>query len=347
MTRFYNAYSGKPFYAVKSHFSPTPFLPKSGIICAMQVFRGINHPFIAPTCVLTIGNFDGVHKGHQAMLTSLAKEAKRRKVAATVLTFEPHPLEYLVPEKAPARISKLRDKLLEFERCGIDQVIVLRFNEELAKLTAHDFVEQVIVNGMHAQFVLVGDDFGFGSHRSGDYAYLKQVSLGYGFDAQQMASFEVDRQRVSSTLVRQTLFDGDMRKVHSLLGREYAISGHVVHGRKLGRELGFRTLNVRFDHKKCAASGIFVGRVSGIEDKPIPGVVSVGVRPTVDHSQEVLVETHLFDWSGNAYGKVICVELLHKLRDEVKFPCLEALKKGIAQDCEEAKKYWHNFYLDA
>lgn len=310
----------------------------------MQVFRGTPHRFIASKCALTIGNFDGVHRGHQAMLSSLASEARQRGVVASVLTFEPHPVEYLAPARAPARISKLRDKLSEFKLCGIDQVIVLRFDEKLATLSADDFVKQFIVDGLHAQHVLVGDDFRFGANRQGGYDFLNRVAPQYGFDTARMNSFEVGGQRVSSSLVRQALQEGDMRRAHLLLGRPYYISGHVVHGRKLGRELGFRTLNIRFGHQHSAASGIFVGSVLGLENKPVPSVVSVGIRPTVDSSKEVLVEAHVFDWWGNAYGKVVSVELLHKLRDEVKFPSLEALKEGIAKDCEQARVFWHDYH---
>lgn len=310
----------------------------------MQVFSGIHHPAIAPKCALTIGNFDGVHRGHQAMLASLASEARQQQVAATVLTFEPHPVEVLAPEHAPARISKLRDKLYELELCGIDQVIVLRFNQTLASLCARDFVEQIIVNGLHAEHILVGDDFKFGSNRQGDYAFLTQIAPEYGFDVARMNSFEIAGHRVSSTVVRQALTHGDMLQARQLLGRPYSISGHVVHGRKLGRELGYRTLNIRFGHQKSAASGIFVANVLGLENKPLAGVASIGVRPTVDNSGAVLLETHVFDWWGDAYGKIITIELLHKLRDEVKFDSLDALKQGIAHDCDQARQYWQKFH---
>ena len=310
----------------------------------MQVFRGTNHASIAPQCALTIGNFDGVHRGHQAMLALLASEARHRQIAATVLTFEPHPLEFLAPEKAPNRITKLRDKLAELELCGIDQVVVLRFNKQLASLTPEQFVKHIIVDGLHARHVLVGDDFRFGAKRAGNYELLDQIAQQYDFDVARMNSFEVAGQRVSSTLVRDALAKGDMAQVRQQLGRPYAISGHVVHGRKLGRELGFRTINVRFGHRKAAASGIFVANVLGLDNKPLAGVASIGVRPTVDNSGEVLLETHLFDWWGDAYGKIVTVELLHKLRDEVKFPNLQALKDGIAKDCDDARDYWQKFH---
>ncbi|WP_126979779.1 bifunctional riboflavin kinase/FAD synthetase [Saezia sanguinis] len=312
----------------------------------MQVFRGIHHQALAPTCALTIGNFDGVHRGHQAMLALLASEAKHRQVAATVLTFEPHPLEFLAPQRAPARITKLRDKLTELELCGIDQVVVLRFDQQLASLTPQDFAQKIIRDGLHAQHVLVGDDFRFGAKRAGDYALLDSISHSHGFEVARMNSFEVAGQRVSSSLVREALSRGDMLQARQQLGRPYAISGHVVHGRKLGRELGYRTLNIRFGHPKPAASGIFVANVIGLEAKPLAGVASIGSRPTVDNSGEVLLETHVFDWWGDAYGRVVTIELLHKLRDEVKFPNLQALKDGIAKDCEQARNYWQQFHQE-
>lgn len=280
------------------------------------------------------------------MLALLAGEAKHRQIPATVLTFEPHPMEFFAPEKAPARITKLRDKLAELELCGIDQVIVLRFDHPLAILSAQDFVQQIIVDGLHAQHVLVGDDFHFGAKRTGNYEFLTQIAPTYGFEVARMNSFEVGGQRVSSTLVRDALQRGDMIQARQQLGRPHTISGHVVHGRKLGRELGFRTLNIRFGHRKSAASGIFVANVLGLGNKPMAGVASIGSRPTVDSSGEVLLETHVFDWWGDAYGKVVTVELLHKLRDEVKFPNLQALKDGIANDCEQARTYWQQFHLE-
>lgn len=310
----------------------------------MQVFRGIYHPSIAPACALTIGNFDGVHRGHQAMLALLASEARHRQIAATVLTFEPHPLEFLAPQQAPARITRLRDKLAELELCGIDQVVVLRFNELLAALSPQAFLQTIVQKGLHARHVLVGDDFRFGARREGSYALLNEVASQYGFDVARMNSFEVDNERVSSSNVREALSQGNMQRTRALLGRPYAISGHVVHGRKLGRTLGFRTLNIRFGHPKPAASGIFVANVVGLESKPLAGVASIGIRPTVDSSGEVLLETHVFDWWGDAYGKIVTIELLHKLRDEVKFPNLETLKAGIAQDCDQARDYWQKFH---
>lgn len=316
----------------------------------MQVFRGFHHPGIAPACALTIGNFDGVHRGHQAMLALLRNEAQHRGLPSCVLTFEPHPRDHFAklagkPELAPARIATLRDKLSELERVGIDQVVVLRFDQALASLSPQAFIDEVLVEGLHARYVLVGDDFRFGARRAGDYAMLDAAGAGRGFDVARMMSYEVHGLRVSSSAVRDALAAGDMAQVATLLGRPYSISGHVVHGRKLGRELGFRTLNLRFHHRKPAAMGIFVVQVMGLgTDRPLPGVASLGVRPTVEDAGRVLLEVHCLDWPASlgadgGYGRCVRVELLHKLHDELRYESMEALKAGIARDEAEARRW--------
>ncbi|MDT7837379.1 bifunctional riboflavin kinase/FAD synthetase [Aquabacterium sp. OR-4] len=316
----------------------------------MKVFRGFHHPRRAAACALTIGNFDGVHRGHQAMLALLISEARHRGLASCVMSFEPHPRDFFAarlgkPELAPARIATLRDKLQELERCGIDQAVVLRFDEALAGLAPEDFVQRVLVQGLGARYVLVGDDFRFGARRAGDYALLDALGEQQGFDVARMMSYEVHGLRVSSSAVREALAAGDMARAAALLGRPYAISGHVVHGRKLGRELGFRTLNLRFAHAKPAAQGIFVVQVRGLAGQPLPGVASLGVRPTVEDAGRVLLETHCLDWPGSlgseaAYGRSITVELMHKLHDERKYPSLDALRAGIAQDTADARAWF-------
>jgi riboflavin kinase/FMN adenylyltransferase len=318
----------------------------------MKIFRGFHHPGIADACALTIGNFDGVHRGHQAMLALLNSEAAHRGVESCVLTFEPHPRDYFAgalhkPELAPARIGTLRDKLTELQRCGVQQTVVLPFDAKLAAQSPEAFIQDVLVQGLGARYVLVGDDFRFGRQRAGDYAMLDAAGQAKGFDVARMNSYEVHGLRVSSSAVRQALAAGDMEAAARLLGRPYTISGHVVHGRKLGRELGFRTLNMRFSHWKPAASGIFAVRVQGLTDHPLPGVANLGVRPSLDpddvNGGRVLLETHCLDWpdhlgADDAYGKIVHVELLHKLHDELKYPSLEALKEGIARDCTQARQ---------
>jgi len=316
----------------------------------MQVFRGFHHPGRAPACALTIGNFDGVHRGHQAMLALLTNEARHRGLASCVMTFEPHPRDFFArqagqPEAAPARIATLRDKLAELARCGVDQAVVLRFDKRLASLSPEAFVQQVLVDGLRARYVLVGDDFRFGARRAGDYALLDAAGAQQGFDVARMLSYEVHGLRVSSSAVREALAAGDMARTAALLGRPYAISGHVVHGQKLGRTLGFRTLNLRFAHHRPAAMGIYVVQVHGLAERPLPGVASLGVRPTVDDSGRVLLEVHCLDWPASlptdaAYGRCLSVDLLHKLHDERKYPGLEALQAGIAQDTADARAWW-------
>jgi len=320
----------------------------------MKVFRGYRHPQLAPQCALTIGNFDGVHRGHQAMLALLRNEAQHRGVPSCVMSFEPHPRDYFAalarkPELAPARIATLRDKLTELVRCGIDQCVVLPFDARLAALSPEAFIQDVLVQGLGAQYVLVGDDFRFGSKRTGDYAMLDAAGERQGFDVARMNSYEVHGTRVSSSSVRQALARGDMARVASLLGRPYSISGHVVHGRKLGRDLGFRTLNLRFSHWNPAASGIFAVRVAGLAAQPLPGVANLGIRPSLDPADvnggRVLLETHCLEWPAHlgpegAYGKIIRVELLHKLHDELKYDGLDSLKAGIARDCDDARSFF-------
>ncbi len=316
----------------------------------MQVFRGFHHPGLAPACALTIGNFDGVHRGHQAMLALLTNEARHRRLASCVMTFEPHPRDYFAarsgqPDQAPARIATLRDKLSELERCGVDQVVVLRFDARFAAQTPQAFIDDVLLQGLQARYVLVGDDFRFGARRAGDYAMLDAAGQRQGFDVARMMSYEVHGLRVSSSAVREALAGGDMARTAALLGRPYSISGHVVHGKKLGRELGFRTLNLRFGHHRPAAMGIFVVRVHGLAEAPLPGVASLGVRPTVEDAGRVLLETHCLEWPASlgpeaGYGRVLKVELLHKLHDERRYASLEALRAGIAQNEADARAWF-------
>jgi len=293
----------------------------------------------------------------------LRSEAAHRGVPSCVMTFEPHPRDYFAevqqkPELAPARIATLRDKLLELERCGVDQVVVLPFDARLASQPPQAFIEEVLVKGLGVRYVLVGDDFRFGAKRLGDYAMLDAAGQQLGFDVARMNSYEVHGLRVSSSAVRQALGEARMVDVTALLGRPYSISGHVVHGRKLGRELGatqkgagdgFRTLNLRFSHWKPAASGIFAVEVHGLAPQALPGVANLGIRPSLDPNDvnggRVLLETHVLDWPAalggeGGYGKIIRVDLLHKLHDELKYDGLDALTKGIAKDCDDARSWF-------
>ncbi len=324
----------------------------------MRIFRGFHHPDIAPACALTIGNFDGVHRGHQAMLALLNSEARHRGVPSCVMTFEPHPRDYFAavtrqPDLAPARIATLRDKLTELEHCGVDQCVVLPFDARLSSLSPQAFIADVLLRGVGARYVLVGDDFRFGAKRAGDYATLDAAGQTLGFDVARMNSYEVHGLRVSSSAVRDALREGRMVDAARLLGRPYSISGHVVHGRRLGRELGFRTVNLRFSHWKPAASGIFAVRVYGLDAAACNGVANLGIRPSLDpddvNGGRVLLETHCLDWPAalgdeGGYGKIIHVELLHKLHDELKYDGLDALMVGIARDCGDARSYFKSLH---
>ena len=301
-------------------------------------------------CAVTIGNFDGVHRGHQAMLALLTNEARHRGLPACVMTFEPHPRDHFArkvgkPDSAPARIATLRDKLCELERCGVDEVVVLPFNDRLAAMPPQAFITDVLQHGLGARYVLVGDDFSFGARRAGNYAMLDAAGAAAGFDVARMLSYEVHGLRVSSSAVREALAGGDMKGAEALLGRPYSISGHVVHGRKLGRDLGFRTLNLRFGHPRPAASGIFVVQVHGLTALPVPGVASLGVRPSVEDAGRVLLEVHCLQWPAElsaegGYGRLLRVDLMHKLHDELKYPSLDALREGIARDTEDAQRWF-------
>lgn len=330
----------------------------------MRIYRGLRSFHASAErgaragVALTIGNFDGVHRGHQAMLALLRSEAQHRGIPSCVLTFEPHPRDYFSrlagkPELAPARIATLRDKLAELRRCGVDEAVVLPFDAHLASLSPDAFIDDVLVQGLGARYVLVGDDFRFGARRAGDYAMLDATGDCLGFDVARMLSYEVHGLRVSSSAVRDALAAGDMEQAARLLGRPYSISGHVIHGRKLGRDLGesapgrhdgFRTLNLRFGHPRPAAHGIFAVRTHGLAEVPLDGVASLGVRPTIEDAGRVLLEVHCFEWPAalgqeGGYGKIVEVELLHKLRDEARYDGLEALTAAIAQDVTNARAW--------
>ncbi|MBQ0931736.1 bifunctional riboflavin kinase/FAD synthetase [Ideonella alba] len=316
----------------------------------MRVHRGHIPDPAGAGCALTIGNFDGVHRGHQAMLALLNNEARHRGLRSVVMSFEPHPRDWFAaragqPELAPRRIATLRDKLQELERCGVDEVVLLRFDEALASMPPLAFIEDVLVRRLNTRYVLVGDDFRFGARRAGDYALLDAEGSRLGFDVARMMSYEVHGLRVSSSAVREALAAGDMTRAARLLGRPYAITGHVVHGRKLGRDLGFRTLNLRFPSRLPAAQGIFVVQVHGLADKPLPGVASLGVRPTVEDAGRVLLEVHCLEWPAGVaidggYARILQVDLLHKLHDELRYPSLEALRAGIAKDVADARDWF-------
>ena len=306
----------------------------------MELIRGLQN--IRPKhhgCVATIGNFDGVHLGHQAVLGQLAEKAAELDLPTTLITFEPQPMEYFVPDKVPARLTRFREKILALQRYSVDRVCCLSFNDKLSKLSAEDFIHQVLVKKLGVKYLVVGDDFRFGANRSGTFEMLVEAGKEHGFQVVSMHTFAIDNERVSSTRVRAALEKGDMSNAEKLLGRRYRMSGRVAHGEKLGRELGFPTANIHLHRHASPIKGIFIVDVFGLDDEPIQGVASIGTRPTVNETK-ALLEVFMLDFDQDIYGRHIQVSFLKKLRDEVKFDSLDELIKQIQLDVEQAQAYF-------
>jgi riboflavin kinase/FMN adenylyltransferase len=308
----------------------------------MKIFRGAPPPANRLPTALTIGNFDGVHRGHQALLAQVVTAARALGLVPAVMTFEPHPRELFAPQAAPARIATLRDTISSLAACGIERVFVQHFSHRFAALTAQRFIEEILVHGCRAQWLAVGDDFRFGARRAGDITLLRAAAATAGFEVAQLDAVVEDGQRISSSLVRAALAAGDLGRVRHLLGRPYVISGRVLHGAKLGRTIGFPTLNLRMAQarqpRRPAAHGIFAVRVHGLAPQALPGVASLGLRPTVDDSGRWLLEVHVFDFDRSVYGQLVRVELVDKLRDEEKYASVELLREAISADAQRARK---------
>ena len=305
----------------------------------MRVTRGIPAAAAAPVA-LTIGNFDGVHLGHQAMLAELKRAAGILGLPTCVLTFEPHPREFFAPDKAPVRLTALREKLELLAQFGVDRVHICRFNYRFAQIAAEDFIGDIVARGLGARCVLVGDDFRFGARRAGDFVMLKRVASSLGFEVTALPSIALEGERISSTAVRTALADGDLERAGRLLGRAYSISGRVTRGDGLGRKLGFPTANVQMKHNRPPLTGVFAVRLHGAAREPLPGVASLGVRPTVRQGGAPVLEVHVLDFSGDLYRRHARVEFLHKFRDEEKYADLATLTKQISLDVENAKDFF-------
>ncbi len=305
----------------------------------MLVTRGIPAAATAPVA-LTIGNFDGVHAGHQAMLAELTRAGRRLGLPSCVLTFEPHPREFFAPDQAPTRLTSLREKLERLAACGVDRAHVCRFSYGFAQIAAEDFIERILVRGLGARWVLVGDDFRFGARRSGSLVKLKQAAPRLGFEVAVLQSVALDGERVSSTAVRAALAAGDLARAERLLGRPYSISGRVVAGDGLGRKLGFPTANVQMKRNRPPLAGIYAVRLHGAAPEALSGVASLGVRPTVKQQGAPVLEVHVFDFAGDLYRRHVQVEFLRKLRDEEKYADLATLTRQIAVDAANARAYF-------
>jgi riboflavin kinase/FMN adenylyltransferase len=310
----------------------------------MQLIRGLHNlnqfkSQLKQGCVLTIGNFDGLHLGHQEIVQTVVEQAKKRCLPSVVMIFEPLPIEYFAFEKAPVRLMNFREKIQALQSTDIDYVLCVRFNVSFAELSAEDFVQKILLDGLHIKHLVVGDDFCFGKQRQGDYAYLKASGGLNGFSVIDLPTFDLTKERVSSTRVRAALSSHDLADVKALLGRDFRFNGRVIHGQKLGRTIGFRTLNLNPKRFHMPVQGVFAVTVDGIADRPWPGVANVGLRPTVGGVRPS-IEVHLFNWDKDLYGKHVEVTLEHFIRAEMKFESVEALKHQIGLDAELAKQFF-------
>lgn len=308
----------------------------------MRLIRGLHNLANAQSglsqgSVVTIGNFDGVHIGHQRVLDELKQRAAQANLPSVVMVFEPFPVEFFRPDIAPVRLMNLREKLHAFERAEVDYVLCVAFNEAFAQLSAQAFVSQILKQGLNAQHLVVGDDFRFGYQRQGDFEFLKSQGLALGFGVSAMPTFIIDAERVSSTRIRELLQVPDLNKANQLLGHDFRFEGRVIHGQKLGRKLGFPTLNLNPKRLQMPVSGVFAVTVAGLAETAWPGVANIGVRPTIQ-GKRPSIEVHLFDWQASVYGAHVEVHLEAFIRPEMKFNGLSELQAQIAQDATQARQ---------
>lgn len=305
-----------------------------------ELIRGLHNLTAAHEgAVITIGNFDGVHQGHQALLTKVKERSKELGVSSLVITFEPQPMEFFLKEKSAARLTRLREKFSLLKEFNIDKVFVIHFNKQFADFSAKSFV-QLLSKQLKVKEVIVGDDFQFGKGREGNVNQLRDAGHQLGFSVMTIPDRLFDEERVSSTRVRLALQAGNLALAEKLLGRPYSMKGRVVHGDQRGRVLGYPTANIDLHRNVTPIMGIFIVRVHGIGDRALPGVASIGVRPTIGDSK-TLLEVHIFNFNQTIYGRQVCVEFLKKLRDEERFNTLDLLKDQIAKDAEAARAYFH------
>ncbi len=304
----------------------------------MRLIRGLAHlaPF-ANGCVLTIGNFDGLHLGHRAVIKKLAARGESLGLPVVVMIFEPQPLEYFLKDNEPPRLMRLREKVIEFTKLPVDNLLIVRFNRHFANYDAEQFVKDILIDKLNVKHLVIGDDFHFGKARRGNFALLKEQGQAYGFSVEDTGSHHSDGLRVSSTLIRDALGAGDLAQAEKLLGHGYSICGRVAHGDKRGRTIGFPTANIRMFRKTAPINGVFAVTMTGIDGVEIQGIANVGNRPTVDGGTKVLLETHLFNFNKEIYGRYVEVHFKQKIREEHRFASLEQLKAQIEKDIIAAK----------
>ncbi|MDH5183177.1 MAG: bifunctional riboflavin kinase/FAD synthetase [Gammaproteobacteria bacterium] len=306
----------------------------------MQLIRGLHNLQADPRgCVVTIGNFDGVHLGHQEVLAQVVDKAAELSLPSVLMTFEPYPSEFFQHGEIPPRLTRFREKMEVLRRFSIERVISLRFDESLCSLEADEFIQQILVEKLAARYVVIGDDFRFGKGRTGDFAMLKAAGKQYDFEVASMHTFEIMGDRVSSTRIRSALQSGELGFAEQLLGRPYRMSGRVAHGDKRGRTIGFPTANIHLHRKASPVRGVYAVEMYGVDGEPVPGVANVGIRPTVNGTRAQL-EVHLFGFSDDIYGRHVQVEFRHKLREEQRFESFDALKAQIEKDALKAKEFF-------
>jgi len=310
----------------------------------MELIRGLHN--LRPRhrgCVATLGNFDGVHLGHQAVIGQLADKAEALRLPTLVMLFEPQPQEFFAPAKAPPRLMRLREKLQALRRYAVDRVLCVRFDRAFAGLEPEDFVRRVLVEGLGVKYLVVGDDFRFGHKRRGDFAMLQAAGREHGFQVVNMHSLTIDGERVSSTRIRAALAAADLATAEKLLGRPYRMCGRVARGDRLGRTLGVPTANLHLHRHDSPLKGVYVVEVFGLPGEPLPGVANVGTRPTVGGTR-LLLEAHLLDFDRDIYGQYVHVDFLHKLRDEKRFGSLDELKAKMRQDIADARAFFRRYH---
>jgi len=306
----------------------------------MELIRGLHN--LRPQhrgCVATIGNFDGVHLGHQAVLGQLAEQSEAINLPIVVITFEPQPHEFFVPKQAKPRLTRLREKYQALKRYSVDRILCLRFDEHFASMSAETFIDQVLVQGLDVKYLVVGDDFQFGKGRKGNFELLQVAGERSGFPVVNMHTFNIGGKRVSSTRIRNALEQGDLKLAEQLLGRPYRMCGRVAHGDKRGRTIGFPTANIHLHRKASPVQGVYAVEMFGVSGEPVAGVANVGNRPTVDGTRSLL-EVHLFDFKEEIYGRYVHVNFMHKIRNEMKFDSFDVLKEQIKKDEKQAREWF-------
>lgn len=307
----------------------------------MRLIRGFAHQLPFPNgCVLTIGNFDGVHLGHRAVIENLARRGRELNLPTAIMLFEPQPLEYFLADNAPSRLMRLREKILALSKLPVENVVIVRFQRTLANYEPEQFIEDILLKKLNVKHLVIGDDFHFGKARRGNFTLLKEHGEKFGFSIEKSTSFRLADMRVSSTRIRDALNADDLQLAQEFLGQPYSICGRVAHGDKLGRTLGFPTANIKLLRRNTPIRGVFAVTMTGIDNRIFQGVANVGIRPTIDGNRKVILETHLFDFNQDIYGRYVSVQFQHKLRHEMRFNSLEQLQNQIRLDIDSAKVFF-------